>query len=554
MDCNKETEKNCFPLYDRSIYFLSTNQYKTNIPTCGHKQTSSAKDDEISLKIIPKSSYIREDISFADCCKFYDANSHSPTSKFINKIALKYKNIEVNCSEELTSMDDTMKFSNNSTSAIISDNNSIDKFDDSYDNKVKDVGASSNKTNKSFENRFSPLLMIDVCNDDFPDDVNRTQENGEDNDQETIDMIYSTNKHLKMKPNINRDDFNLEDLLDQFQTPSGFPDEIDDPNLNAKYSGIFDNCNTLVLGNSHARRMQEKFEAKKQNFLIYPGLTLIKNWDFSKIWEDLLYLINVKKISVEKLVIIFGGNDVHHVSTKFTFPFTNEPQIISDLLINGKKNFECESIEPSDPLNIVKQIDPSLLKEISSSFEPYFEKLLTITRLFPNAKVTLTAPGPRYLKGTDDHINYNVLCYIFNYVLYDFVAGKSFMIINNFIESWREGTKNFLKIHGWRETISVLLQDIRYTKYGAVHYCQSKYTEMYNAISCALECCDSPPSAASKTWNMNKGIYVHYLLGNKGAHITMGNIKLKNSQKSKNDKNVKNGEKYFYEIVNSKKK
>ena len=33
------------------------------------------------------------------------------------------------------------------------------------------------------------------------------------------------------------------------------------------------NTTTLILGNSHARRLQEKIEINKKIFLNYPGLT-----------------------------------------------------------------------------------------------------------------------------------------------------------------------------------------------------------------------------------------------------------------------------------------
>ena len=84
------------------------------------------------------------------------------------------------------------------------------------------------------------LFKDDNNNHDFQNnDDDRNNETGEDRDRETCGIIYSLNKHLKFKPNINIDDYNLEDLLDQFQTASAFPDEIEDPNLNAKVSGIF---------------------------------------------------------------------------------------------------------------------------------------------------------------------------------------------------------------------------------------------------------------------------------------------------------------------------
>ena len=50
-----------------------------------------------------------------------------------------------------------------------------------------------------------------------------------------------------------------------------------------------------------------------------------------------------------------------------------------------------------------------------------------------------------------------------------------------------------------------------------------------------ITCLDEPPSVSSQVWDKENGVYVHYLLGNKGAHITMGNIKRKN----KNDKSKK---------------
>merc|ERR1711867_211277 len=149
--------------------------------------------------------------------------------------------------------------------------------------------------------------------------------------------------------------------------------------------------------------------------------------------------------------------------------------------------------------------------------------------------------GPRYLKGTESHINYNILCYLFNHVLYNFAVGKSITLVNNFLETWKEGSRNLLKCHGWKETVSVLLQHVRYTRYGAVHYCQSKYSEMYKTISVALHCLDEPPSVSSQVWDKENGVYVHYLLGNKGAHITMGNIKPKNETDNESKSLRENG-------------
>ena len=172
--------------------------------------------------------------------------------------------------------------------------------------------------------------------------------------------MYSTNKRLKLKPNPNADSLNLHDLLEKLDSSyDGNFDSIDDENLNATYSGFFENSNVLVLATSHGRRIQEKLMLDKNNFLIYSGYTFINDFHFNKIREDLFYLLQVKGLKVEKLVIIFGGNDVHHVSTQISFPFTSESDFIEDLLVNGN-NSECKPVDPSDPLDMVKHIDPSI--------------------------------------------------------------------------------------------------------------------------------------------------------------------------------------------------
>ena len=96
--------------------------------------------------------------------------------------------------------------------------------------------------------------------------------------------------------------------------------------------------------------------------------------------------MQVKGLSVEKLVVIFGGNDVHHVSTQISFPFTSESDFRENLLVNGSINSECKPFDPSDSLDMVKhKKDSFIYEQISSKFDPFFKRLLTIIDLFPDA-------------------------------------------------------------------------------------------------------------------------------------------------------------------------
>ena len=174
-----------------------------------------------------------------------------------------------------------------------------------------------------------------------------------------------------------------------------------------------------------------------------------------------------------------------------------------------------------DPLNLFGKNDPVLSLKVNSIMDKFFQKVVDLTAFFPSAQVFCVIPGPRFLKSVDDHKVYNALCYVLQWKFYKFAFGKRVVLINNFLKEWVKGSKNLLCVHSFREQLYVTFQHVRPTRYGAVHYNRLKYQEMYDAISVAL---DHNEPLISKTWEKDNGVFIHFLLGNKGAHFYNGNI------------------------------
>ena len=136
----------------------------------------------------------------------------------------------------------------------------------------------------------------------------------------------------------------------------------------------------------------------------------------------------------------------------------------------------------------------------------------------------LVALGPRYKLGIETSFNYNFLCNVFNLCLYDFAFSyddRNVHVANCFVWNWICGGDRWLSIHAWREKCEVLLQHERYTRYGAVHYCKSKYVEIYGSISRALSCLEEGLPLHNKTWiSHDRLVQTHYLRGRNPVNVT----------------------------------
>ena len=308
--------------------------------------------------------------------------------------------------------------------------------------------------------------------------------------------------------------------------PDYTPDDVKNArNYNAKYVKLDPEATTLYIYDSHGSRMKNKIH--KGSYLIYPGYSLSNNLHFNKILSDINKV--KEKLNISEIMVIFGSNDVHDAAQDFLIPkdLNFEPSILT-------KGRNVENFDVSDPLNLFSNMENDTFKHLSSKFEKYFQNLETLTEIFPGARVVISAIGPRYMFGPDSSLQYNFLACFLNFKLYKWSGEREFYVVNSFVKEWRSGTEAMLSVHGVREQVGVTLGDTEYCRYGGVHYCQSKYTEMNTAISKALECCREDNLPCSPTVWTSDGIFIHFLLGNKGAHLSNGNIRCADSSTTTN--------------------
>ena len=318
--------------------------------------------------------------------------------------------------------------------------------------------------------------------------------------------------------------------------------------LHATKWNVNSESDELAILTSHGSRMINDFENRKISYLIYSGKTLTSDSDFNNIISDINYVINYEHVQVNKLLIGFGGNDVYNALRTLNSSDETYLRELSKQIIAGNENAEWENIDASDPLNLFINNDSLPSVKINSFLDVFFQKVDALIKFFPSAKVMCLIPGPRFLKSVEDHAVYNSLCYILQRKFYNFALGKNIVLINTFLKEYLRGTKNLLSAHSFKEQVYVAFQHVKPTRYGAVHYSRLKYQEMYDAISVAL---DHDDSLIFKSWEKDNGVYVHFLLGNKGAHFYNGNIANSIENQRDGDSSKKEGGNFGNNEVNS---
>ena len=143
----------------------------------------------------------------------------------------------------------------------------------------------------------------------------------------------------------------------------------------------------LVIANSQASRMMNDFHNRGSAFLIYPGKNISDDGHFSNILNDFNFVINLENITIRKLIICFGGNDIYLASRKLNL--SNEPLLndISIKIIEGNENADCNNIDVCDTLNLFDMNESTLFFPLVSCIDKFFEKLVDLTEFFPSDQV-----------------------------------------------------------------------------------------------------------------------------------------------------------------------
>ena len=224
--------------------------------------------------------------------------------------------------------------------------------------------------------------------------------------------------------------------------------------------------------------------------------------------------------------VVCGTNDADLVSKNLHLGLTENHLKLRETLVNGvppsPDGEAWYDVDVSDPQNIIPLYGAALVEELDSGFAAFFLNLCAIVKVCNVTDVTILTPGGRYMHG-DDNVPYNAAAYYLSHRLYAFAAEHGFTIVNTFLKEWLHGTANLLPIHSVKDRVNLYCK-LKASRNGAVHYCIQKYREMHRALFKVLDVLRTGLPRKPRKWEVTDGMYLHFLLGNKGAHITNGNI------------------------------
>ena len=121
--------------------------------------------------------------------------------------------------------------------------------------------------------------------------------------------------------------------------------------FNAKHYLINETSDELIIGDSHISRLLNNLGKYNQSsFLVYPGVVLTKQEEFTKISDDINHVLLNENVQIKKIVLSFGGNDVQSWLQSNTI--NDDLQFVSDPIVKGDVNIDWSDVNPSDPLNL----------------------------------------------------------------------------------------------------------------------------------------------------------------------------------------------------------
>ena len=238
--------------------------------------------------------------------------------------------------------------------------------------------------------------------------------------------------------------------------------------------------NILLLGNSHTNRLAQ-FCQHSEDIIIrgIPGASTTNPRKLTNLRMEARQFINTH---FQWLALQLGGNECSDVSSRIRLEHHPNNYIITEMISKGTINgFASED----DPLNILRLYTGQLLQSLNNFLQEFVSHLLTIKYETNSDKLCIILPGPRYLKGPATNMIFNLVAYYLSYSLksnhQSLFKNINMCIIDPFLDDWKAGT-NSQNLKLMHNEIEIQQPNIIKSRFGAVHYCATKYSDMYTLI------------------------------------------------------------------------
>ena len=207
---------------------------------------------------------------------------------------------------------------------------------------------------------------------------------------------------------------------------------------------------TLFLGNSHIRRMGLLVRPNKNtNYVSYPGKNILQ--------DSHLFINDIKNFHGDGINLMIGCNDADVISKNTFLHYSVELKQVLTLIQKGLPDFQVGGdFDIKDPLQLIKKLDKKNVNILTQKTNVFFEKLFDILQVKPDLLYNVVSPGPRFMKGPEDSLLYNLVAYFIRCklnVIFDNVLNVT--IVNPFDYDWQLGSEYLVKIHNKKEVESL---------------------------------------------------------------------------------------------------
>ena len=237
--------------------------------------------------------------------------------------------------------------------------------------------------------------------------------------------------------------------------------------------------NTLVIGNSHTRRISFLNEDKSVIFGGIPGANLFSD-------DKLHNLVNLARSYYKKrfnwICFHLGGNEAETISNTLVHLRSYNLDKIKHTM-SQNLHWNGETI---DPLNILPLYQNSLKNILDKFIHDFCAKIFIIKKEINYDNLLLVLPGPRYKMGGPIDIYFNLAAYYFSNILKKnakfYFPRESIKILDPFSREWGEGMSNerlISTIHNKKE-----VEDFfnGCSTNGIIHYSTFKYKQILMSI------------------------------------------------------------------------